>query len=135
MNKYKYFIPSFIIMIIIFMFSSQDAGASSDTTLGLLSFLSSYFSIEIDSFLIRKIAHMSEFALLTLSYYYGFAHIGKKPYFMSFICSFLYACSDEFHQLFVSGRYGSILDVGIDSIGIVLMLGFIYIFKYIKKTS
>ncbi|MCD8020728.1 MAG: VanZ family protein [Clostridiales bacterium] len=31
----------------------------------------------------------------------------------------LYAASDEFHQLFVEGRAGRILDVGVDSMGIL----------------
>jgi VanZ family protein len=28
-----------------------------------------------------------------------------------------YACTDEFHQHFVSGRHGTPVDVGIDAIG------------------
>ena len=35
---------------------------------------------------------------------------------LSLIC-FLYACSDEIHQSFISGRDGNFLDVIIDSIG------------------
>ena len=34
----------------------------------------------------------------------------------------LYACSDEFHQLFVEGRAGLVSDVIVDSVGAVLGL-------------
>ena len=40
----------------------------------------------------------------------------------------MFACGDEIHQLFVVDRYGSLFDVFVDSIGIVIML-VIYYFK------
>ena len=129
MNKIKYFIPSFIMMIIIFCFSHADASASSSTSDGLIAFISSLLHIQIDSFVIRKIAHISEYALLTLCLFYGFYNTYKKPYLYSYIGSLLYACSDEFHQLFINGRNGSLIDVGIDSIGMMIMLCLIYTYK------
>jgi VanZ family protein len=46
---------------------------------------------------------------------------GKYRRFALFgiLISVLYGISDEIHQLFVPGRYGSIADVGYDSVGIV----------------
>ena len=41
----------------------------------------------------------------------------KKQILYSLICAFIYACSDEFHQLHVSGRSGEFRDVCIDSSG------------------
>ena len=41
---------------------------------------------------------------------------------MSLWLSSLFAIVDEYHQLFVSGRNGSILDVAIDFAGIVITL-------------
>ncbi len=38
----------------------------------------------------------------------------------SFIFSFFYAISDEFHQLFVPGRLASIGDIIADTIGIII---------------
>ena len=46
----------------------------------------------------------------------------KHIYFISFIICFLYASSDEFHQLFVPGRSGQVTDIFIDLIGVVLGL-------------
>ena len=45
------------------------------------------------------------------------------------IC-FAYACSDEFHQLFVLGRDGNLIDVTIDSIGSTFA---ILIFNKVKE--
>ena len=52
---------------------------------------------------------------------------------ISFSITVLYACSDEFHQLFVPGRAGMIQDVMIDSIGIILALCLIAVFFMCKS--
>lgn len=36
--------------------------------------------------------------------------------------SFLYACSDEFHQMFVEGRFTSWRSIGLDAIGFISMI-------------
>ena len=41
----------------------------------------------------------------------------KKAYIYSLVIVFGYACSDEFHQLFVEGRSGQFKDVLIDTSG------------------
>jgi VanZ family protein len=80
-------------------------------------------------FLLRKIAHMVEFAILTFLLYralsedksaQGRSASGGKKLALSFILALLYAFSDEFHQLFVRGRHCSLWDVAIDSIGILI---------------
>lgn len=54
---------------------------------------------------------------------------------ISSIITFLYACSDELHQHFVEGRSGNIVDVGIDSIGIILGVTlFLILYKLILRT-
>ena len=53
----------------------------------------------------------------------------KNIFIVSILLSILYSCTDEIHQLFVSGRSGSIIDVMIDSIGIILG---IFIYKLFK---
>ena len=48
----------------------------------------------------------------------------------------LYAISDEIHQLFVPGRTGCILDVGIDTLGIITgIIIFMIFIKILKKNS
>jgi VanZ family protein len=81
-------------------------------------------------FLLRKIAHMVEFAILTLLLYRAIKNeTGRtnKAIISSLIIALFYACSDEFHQLFVRGRHGSLKDVGIDSIGIFIFSLMCYI--------
>lgn len=43
-----------------------------------------------------------------------------KAVVISIIISFLYACTDEFHQLFVDGRTSQFTDVLIDTFGAIL---------------
>lgn len=90
------------------------------------------------TFLIRKLAHMSEYAILALFTYYALIKIAfnKRIIFqITFLISFLYACSDEFHQLFISGRSGQFTDVLIDSTGCLIMLLFLYLWKKRKNES
>jgi len=47
----------------------------------------------------------------------------------------LYACSDEFHQLFVIGREGSIKDVILDTSGGMMGMLIVYIKNKIKYVS
>lgn len=69
---------------------------------------------------IRKGAHMSEYALLAVllvihldCYYFN----KKKTLLLAWGLTVCYAASDEFHQLFVPGRAGRVTDVCIDGAG------------------
>ena len=71
---------------------------------------------------VRKSAHFLEYALLGmlwLGYFLPGLHQMKAiaPYRSSWLIATAYAATDEFHQLFVPGRAGRILDIGIDSAG------------------
>ena len=41
----------------------------------------------------------------------------KKKVGISTLIGFIYSCTDEIHQLFISERSGSIIDVFIDTLG------------------
>ena len=71
---------------------------------------------------IRKYAHMSEYGLLGASAFLFLAELFRwqergRAALMALAFSFLYACSDELHQLFVPGRGGCFPDVLVDSAG------------------
>lgn len=71
---------------------------------------------------VRKMAHMSEYAILTLLLFGSMAYRNeRKKYVMPLVITFLYACTDEFHQIFVQGRAGRFSDVLIDTAGGALM--------------
>jgi VanZ family protein len=97
---------------------------------GLIFYLSSIPNLRATDdwwdFPLRKAAHMTEFAILFLLTTRAFR--GSTPWSVkrvwgaALLFCFLYACSDEFHQHFVVGRYGSPLDVLIDTVGSGLAL-------------
>ena len=80
----------------------------------------------------RKTGHFLEYMALGCTLVLPFAFIFTRQNIKIFLCSELfaafYACTDEFHQLFVEGRDGNIVDVGIDSMGalIGICVGFVF---------
>lgn len=68
--------------------------------------------------IVRKLAHFTIYLILGLliTNYIDVYKIDKKL-LISLILCFLYAISDEIHQLFVPGRSGEIRDVLIDAFG------------------
>jgi VanZ family protein len=63
---------------------------------------------------LRKVAHLAEFAVLGALLLRAFGRAGPAVAVGS-----LYAATDEFHQAFVDGRVASPLDWGIDTAGVV----------------
>lgn len=94
-------------------------------------------------FVVRKLAHFSEYALLGFSLMLHIHQIQKKtlvrlPWLWSWAVGTLYAASDEFHQGFVAGRGPSLRDVMIDSAGVIagtLLLLWIIVHRTKKKAS
>ena len=113
----------------IFLFSSQPGEESSKISNDLI---------------IRKLGHFSEY--MTLGFF-SFCYLSnffiqnnnkrdlKKTVILSFFFSIIYALSDEFHQTFVPGRDGNIVDVLIDSSGALvgILVSCIVYFLIIKK--
>jgi len=76
----------------------------------------------------RKIAHMAEYFVLTYLLFKAVSSdtiSNKSAINMSFSVAFLYAVTDEWHQTFIGGRTGSWVDVGIDTLGTLMMAGFL----------
>jgi len=74
----------------------------------------------------RKLAHIIEYFIFTGLLIGAFRRTwthdkDRKIIIWSCVFAILYAVSDEFHQSFVPGRGPSVLDVGIDTIGVFLM--------------
>ena len=70
---------------------------------------------------VRKAAHMNEYAVLytLLLLSFSASTIVTRAMFYSILVSLIYACTDEFHQTFVSMRTGSFLDVCVDMTGVL----------------
>ncbi len=130
-----------IICGLIFMFSAQNASVSSDTSEKVINSVipreevvnkdSIKFKIILST---RKIAHFIIFAAL------GFCAMGaanctfkKASILIVLLFCFLYACTDEIHQLFVDGRTGKFIDVLLDTVGSAFGLGCYLLIIKIKK--
>ena len=69
---------------------------------------------------VRKAAHFTLYFLLGLafiSFLKEFDLDNKQLLIYTVLFVFIYACSDEIHQLFVVGRSGEFLDVLLDTLG------------------
>lgn len=77
---------------------------------------------------VRKLAHATEYAILALLW---FGALGSKP--QAVVIAFLYACTDEFHQLFVPGRAGLFTDVLIDTSGAAVAMFVVWLVCRVNK--
>jgi VanZ family protein len=69
---------------------------------------------------LRKLGHVTGYALLTAAWWWALREVARRPLFWAVGISLLYACSDEFHQTFVRGREGTPRDVLIDAVGMAI---------------
>lgn len=92
--------------------------------MGLIYFLSDQPDLStglgVWDLILRKIAHMSAYAALTLLWLRALGPYTRRALIWAVAIAFLFAISDEYHQTFVEGRHGSPVDVGIDTVGIVI---------------
>lgn len=120
-------------MLLIFIMSSFDATESANQSNFIVNIINNIFkieNIELLSFIIRKLAHFTEYLIL------GFLTINmlnkndiSKKYLLSILICIIYATSDEIHQIFVPGRACQIRDILIDSIGSITG---VYLYKLIN---
>lgn len=132
MKKYIKLLLVLIVMITIFIFSNDTSTASTKKSDRLIIntselilnrkltkkekelYTSKYVVI------VRKTAHFTLYFLLGLlfiSFLKEFDLNNKKLILYTILFVFIYACSDEIHQLFIYERSGEILDVLIDTLG------------------
>lgn len=139
-------------MCIIFAFSAQpkeESGAvSASFTYHMVSSTRTFFHLDLSDArvkeiadaiegVIRKVAHMVEFGVMSVLLYIW---IGQWE--MSFLrrgitavgATAVYAATDEIHQLFVPGRAGRFSDVCIDSAGALAgVLVFALLVRIVKR--
>ena len=120
-----------LVCVAIFLFSNQVGEESSKISNDLI---------------IRKLGHFSEYMILG---FFSFSYLSnlfvkssefkdyRKTAITSLVFSIVYASSDEFHQTFVAGRDGNIIDVLIDSSGALvgIMISSIIYFLIMKNSE
>ncbi len=147
MKKIISFIVLILWMIVIFSFSSADANKSTGTSDKVITTMieikdkitnnetpnnEKEIIVKNSSFYIRKIAHITEYLILGFLMFNLLKQYSVTNIYYAIGLSILYSCTDEFHQLFISGRSGSIRDVLIDTIGILIGT-YLYKLLFIKN--
>lgn len=137
-------------MVMIFLLSNEEAVKSSKKSDGLIIKSVEFFTgkslsdqekekvLKYLVFPVRKCAHLSLYlilGILVISLLREYMVINTKLVLLSLLICFLYACSDEIHQLFVPGRSGEVRDVLIDTLGACLGVSFYYLVFRKKKMS
>ena len=152
MKKYLAWLPALCIAAAIFFFSAQPADVSTEVSSGVTRLLLAvamklnlmqaaperlYELCELLSTPVRKCAHITEFSVLHVSVLFGlrqWGFSGKKWLRTALMATVFYACTDEFHQIFVPGRAGMIQDVMIDSIGAAIITAALW-YRFVKQNQ
>ena len=149
--KAIFMVLSLIIMLVIFVFSSQEANTSQSVSNG---FLTTLFSLILPNFndmsvidkealleafstMVRKLAHFGIYSALGFTIngaYYNDYKISRKsrPIIVLGI-GLIYAISDEIHQYFVPGRAMKFTDVIIDFSGVAFGAFIFFVIFFLTK--
>lgn len=136
-----YFVISLVIVlalfVLIFCLSHQNGEDSTETSGWFTSLLNFIFPFELTEAFVRTMAHFSEFACLSFFMNNLFvAHKSKLCPVIACVLSFIYAITDEIHQIFVPGRACQFQDMMVDLAGIVSgMAVYVVIYALVKKVA
>ena len=134
-------------MIIIFLFSNQKSTVSTNNSRSFVRntianiykfFDNNATEEEIENVVltfdvpVRKLCHFIEYLILGILVLFMIKSYGINNLYITILICFIYACTDEFHQLFVIGRSGNIKDIIIDTLGSVT---FILFYKLVCKKN
>ncbi|MGL6106421.1 VanZ family protein [Romboutsia sp.] len=139
MRKKIFVVLTILWMTMIFYMSNQPATVSteqSNSTINMLSTLPIVGNV-IDAMIekgtatviVRKGAHMFSYAIMSVLCFFSIYNLKinlKNICIKSILVAFIYACTDEFHQLFIPGRSGELRDVLIDTTGAVISMCITY---------
>lgn len=130
--------------VVIFAFSNENASDSSSTSYnfadGVINSVENITNKDYDNNsiidssmnVIRKCAHFCIYFILGVFTINSFKDFKiKRLITFAILFCFLYAISDEMHQLFLDGRSAQVSDVLLDTFGSLLGI-FIYVFIYSK---
>ncbi len=139
--KKIYFIISLIIVlslfILIFCLSHENGEESTETSGWFTTLINFLLPFSVSENIVRTLAHFSEFACL--SFFINNLFVAKKEKLcpvIACIISFIYAISDEIHQLFIPGRACQFQDMMVDLAGIISgMAVYAVIYALVKKVA
>lgn len=123
------------VMVTIYCLSAQDSTDSAEASNSVVSWLYELLKIDLPNGTVRTIAHGCEFAALGFLMLNALRSLRSDfKVVSSVIISFIYAITDEIHQLFVPGRAFQLTDLAVDLTGIVLgTTAFLILVKITEK--
>ena len=137
----------FIWLIIIFLLSampSSESGKQSKLllkdTINIVNKISNNKLSSLDNNVInklhkpfRKLMHIFVYFILSILFLISLKNSKYNIYIITIILCIIYAISDEYHQSMVVGRCARLLDVYIDSIGVLFGCFIYYLYTNIKS--
>lgn len=109
-------LPVVLWMVLIFSLSNGSIPAAS--------------SVHWQDFAVKKTGHVLLFGILSLLTYRALRInkvVKKNAAIISILVATLYGATDEYHQLFTTGRESRMRDVFIDAMGAIFVIGILYI--------
>ena len=140
----RYWMPAILWMALIFL-GSTDILSAEHTSRFLVPFLRwidpqiSLAALNMIQVLIRKLGHLTEYAILAALLWRAFGrgitwHLKVSILFLvAWVACAIFAASDEFHQSFVPSRTASPSDVMIDICGALVGLAICWAFSRRKE--
>ena len=108
-------------MIFIFIMSHSNGLESANQSNFIVNFINNILKLEnteLIGTIIRKLAHLFEYFVLGILMFNCLKRYNiKRIILISIVLCFIYAITDEIHQLYIPGRSGNLIDVMIDAIG------------------
>ena len=130
----KFWLPVLAWMIFIFI-GSTDLLSAEHTSRFIGPFLRwfapgvSDATIASVQFFVRKLGHLTEYAILAALLYRAFRRSRPKAVALCFVVAAIYAELDEYHQSFFASRTGSPWDVMVDCVGALIGLALCLVFR------
>lgn len=142
-TEYLAWIPAVLIVVLIFVLSSQNGDNSKETSGNFARVVADRTRLEVDyndienlqnfdafNQFIRTLAHMTEYAVLSLCVglavsVNGFK--GKMRFIYMCLLSGMVSVLDEFYQIFIPGRYGDLIDIFFDCFSVFVVAVITYL--------
>ena len=114
--------------------SAQPAEVSHAESEGVLEFLLRFFPF-LDMYLVRKLAHFTEYSILGGLLCLDWSLLGKPALLLSAATGLLAAGADECLQTFIPGRSGELGDVLLDLFGVIAGAGLVLLLRRRKEAK
>ena len=133
-----------LMVIVIFAFSAQTREESKNISQNLTKIFLNFFgltdvNVNRAEHIIRKCAHVAEFALLSAALCTTALYMPKlkNSVWLCAVAAFgfavLYAVTDEIHQRFVPGRGPSVYDVLFDALGALIGISIVITIRFFVR--